>query len=145
MIQFLVFVALCRTHSSKFIFLLYWGTQNWSQNFRCSLTSSEKRKDHLPWTCWQGSIEAQPSLHAATLLLLVQSQMLAEEEFCGEKLVSEPTTVSVAERLYVEDKRGRTLRTHKVGKEHYFRVITKERHMKNLSSCTVMKFCGSFL
>lgn len=39
----IAFIALCWTHSSKFIFSFCWETHNWSQHTRCSLTSGLKR------------------------------------------------------------------------------------------------------
>lgn len=74
--------------------------------------------------------EAQPSLHADTLLLLGQSQVcLLREGFLSE-VSSDPTTVSDAERLHVEENK---VRTHSKGtKEHYCRTATKKDNTKNL-------------
>lgn len=37
-------MAFLWTHSSIFMYFLYWGVQSWTQYFRCSLTSSKQRE-----------------------------------------------------------------------------------------------------
>lgn len=91
----IIFVALCRTHSTKSVFLLYWGAQNWTQHFRCSLTGAESRGGTASLGPFGKAVlnycsEAQPSLHAVTLCSQCSLKCVCYGRFFCEKSVVIP-------------------------------------------------------